>query len=462
MDPTRSTVTLLARAIRERRISAYEVVEAHLARIARDNPRVNAIVTLDPERALASARAADRALASGEPVGPLHGVPFTLKDMHSTAGVRTTLGLRALADNVPSEDGIVTERLRRAGAILLGKTNMAMSIQTVSELFGRTSNPYDLERTSGGSSGGAAAAVSARLVPFDVGTDLSGSIRMPTHFCGVFGLKPTPHRIPLHGMIFGPKGTPRLDRVLAVSGPIARSAEDIALLFGVLAGPDPRDPDVPPVPLREEPRLDVRGLRFAVAPTIPGIRIATGISDALRRLAGRLADAGAHVEEKPLPFAFEDLLAAFRRLIAIPFASLDPKLAPPGTKAAATAPSVLDYLGALDERDRFIGAFDAFLGHFDSWLCPAAISTAFRHAERGAPIDVDGEPAPSGTLDHPSIVATYTGAPALVVPAALDSSGLPIGVQCIARRWGDERLVAVGGAIAGVAGELPEPPSSTD
>ena len=174
-------------------------------------PALNAIVTLDTDGARKRAQAADAALARGEVWGPLHGVPFTLKDMHPVAGLPASIGTRA-SQHMTERDGPIAEKLKRAGALFVGKTNMSLQIQTMSELFGRTVNPYDPSRTSGGSSGGAAAAVAARLIPFDVGTDMSGSIRMPAHFCGVFGLKPTSKRVSSFGTVFGPPGAVRIDR----------------------------------------------------------------------------------------------------------------------------------------------------------------------------------------------------------------------------------------------------------
>lgn len=458
MTPTSVSVTELAAAIRDRRLSARETVEAHLRRIEAANPKINAIVNPNAARALEAADHADEALAEGKVLGPLHGVPFTLKDMHETAGMPTTMGLRALADYVPKEDGVIAARLKQAGAILLGKTNLSMSIQTNSELFGRTSNPYDLGRASGGSSGGAASAVAARLVPFDIGTDLSGSIRMPCHFCGVFGLKPTPQRVPLTGMIWGAPDLPRPDRVLTAAGPIARTADDVALLFRVLAGSDPRDPDVPPVPVRTVERPDPRALRVAVMPTIDGIRQASRVSDTVRDVGERLARAGARVEETKLPFAFEELLFGIRRLFVATFAGMGAGNTPPGSPAAAVQlPSSLDYVSALAERERFIQKFEAFLSDYDVLICAPTICAAFPHTERGAPIDVDGTPVPSSTVDHPALIATYTGTPSLVVPARLDADGLPLAVQCIAKRFHDEELIAMGGTIEHLVGTLPAP-----
>jgi amidase len=456
MDVTALPATELAPLIRSRRASAQEVLNAHLARIEAANPRVNAIVRLDADGALRRAREADAALARGESCGPLHGVPFTLKDMHAAQGMRGSLGTRA-SERPATEDGVIAERLRRAGGILLGKTNMSNGVQTASEQFGRTSNPYDLSRTPGGSSGGSAAAIAACLSPFDVGTDLSGSIRMPAHFAGVYGLRPTTQRISLAGMVHAAPDVPRLDRVFSAAGPMARTAGDIALLFRLLAGADPRDPDIAPVPLRDTQPQAIGTLRVAIAPNIAGIRVAREIRVAIEELGARLSGLGARVELRE-PVAFEELLAAFRRLFRIVLSSAGRAGAAPSSAGATQrAPSLYDLMVALEERDRFITALQSFFAQYDTFICPAAICTAFVHAPPGSPVDVDGELSPSTCIDHPTILSTYTGAPSLVVPIALGAGGLPIGAQLVGPRWSDERLIAIGAAIGDVVGALPRP-----
>src|SRR5579863_810125 len=270
-----SSTTQLAAAIRAGHVSATEVLEAHLAQIATHNPALNAIITMDAEHAYEQARKADEALARGEVWGPLHGVPFTLKDAHATAGMRTTTGFPPLADYVPQEDSPVAARLKKAGGILFGKTNVAMMLadfQSINPIFGRTNNPWNVERTPGGSSGGAAAALAAGMTPFEIGTDLSASIRIPAHFCGVFGLKPTERRVPLTGLIPGLPG-PRPIRIMSCIGPMARTVEDLALLYPIIAGPDGRDTEVQPVPIDEVPTLDLKKLRIAFAPTFTGFPV---------------------------------------------------------------------------------------------------------------------------------------------------------------------------------------------
>jgi Asp-tRNA(Asn)/Glu-tRNA(Gln) amidotransferase A subunit family amidase/putative intracellular protease/amidase len=299
-----SSTKQLAEAIRTGAVSAMEVLEAHLAQIQRHNPALNAVITLDADRARERAREADRALARGEVWGPLHGVPFTLKDAHATAGVRTTTGFPPLADHVPQEDGSVAARLKTAGCILMGKTNVHMMLadpaQTINPIFGRTNNPWNVERTPGGSGGGAAAALASGMTPFEVGTDLSGSIRIPAHFCGLFGLKPTENRVSLAGVIPG-LPPPRSVRIMSCVGPMARTAEDLTLLYRIIAGPDGRDTDVQPVPVGDVPKLALKGLRIAFAPTFPGFPVAAEIRDTVEDLARRLARLGAIVEHADLP-----------------------------------------------------------------------------------------------------------------------------------------------------------------
>src|SRR5579859_7834427 len=304
MDIVFSSTTQLAAAIRAGHVSATEVLEAHLAQIDKHNPTLNAIITMDVERAREGAREADEALARGELWGPLHGVPFTLKDAHATARMRTTTGFPPLADYVPQEDSPVAARLKAAGGNLIGKTNVHMLLadpaQSINPIFGRTKNPWNSERTPGGSSGGAAAALAAGMTSFEIGTDLTGSIRIPAHFCGVFGLKPTEQRVPLTGLIPGLPG-PRPVRIMSCIGPMARTVEDLALLYAIIAGPDGHDTEVAPVPIEEVPQLELKHLRIAFAPTFPGFPVAAEIRAAIEELAKQLASLCAAVEEVRLP-----------------------------------------------------------------------------------------------------------------------------------------------------------------
>ncbi len=454
MDIVFSSTTQLAAAIQAGDVTATDVLEAHLAQIERHNPALNAVVTLDAERAHERAREADAALARGEVWGPLHGVPFTLKDAHATAGMRTTTGFPPL-DHVPHEDSTVTARLKAAGGILIGKTNvyemLGDSAQTTNPIFGRTNNPWNVERTPGGSSGGAAAALASGMTPFEIGTDLAASIRIPAHFCGVFGLKPTEQRVPLTGLIPG-LPAPRSVRIMSCIGPMARSAEDLALLYAIIAGPDGRDTEVQPVPVDAVPHLDLKDLRIAVAPTFPGLPVAAEIRAAVSALAQRLARSGAHVEEAALPeLDFNEDLSSAGELIGMMIGAFDP--------AAQERPTTLArYLEALHRRDQSIIAWEQFFEQWDVLLCPPSMVTAFPHCEVGSPLRVDGQEIIYWMVSAHGTVFNYTSHPAVVLPYTFDRDGLPIGVQLVGKRWGESRLLAIAKALSDVTGAFRRPP----
>jgi amidase len=453
MELTFASTARLAAAIRTREVSAVEVLDAHVAQIERHDGALNAVVTRDFERARARAREADQALARGLAWGPLHGVPFTLKDAHATAGVRTTTGFPPFADLVPGEDGTVAARLKGAGGILMGKTNVAEMLadfQTGNPIFGRTSNPWNRERTPGGSSGGSAAAVAAGMTPFDVGTDMSSSIRIPAHFCGVFALKPTETRVSLDGLIPGLSG-PRSVRRVSCIGPLARAVEDLTLIYRIIAGPDGRDTEVAPVPVEEVPALKLEGMRLAVAPTFPGFPVAASIREAIGGLARRLGEAGALVEQAELPaLDFSRDLARTGALIGMMVGAFQPSSGRPVTVAA--------YLEALDQRDRSIRAWDAFFDRWDALLCPAAMVTAFPHCEAGSPLRVDGEAVDYGMVSAHGSLFNYSGHPAVVVPCGLDDQRLPLGAQIVGKRWGESRLLGIASAVSPLGGAFVRPP----
>ena len=246
----------LAQMIRQGDLSAIEVLEAYLEQIAKHNNKINAIATLDEEKARKRAIEADEALAKGENWGALHGVPITIKDSLETSGLLTTSSYPPLKNHIPQQDATTVARLRQAGAIIFAKTNLppvAGDYQTNSPIFGRTNNPWNLNYSVGGSSGGSASAISAGFSPLDIGSDVAGSIRQPAHFCGVFGFMPTDRRVPTTGHIPEFPGKPKYIRHMLRIGPLARSVEDLQLCFSLIAGADIRQPEIPPVPLDKPP-----------------------------------------------------------------------------------------------------------------------------------------------------------------------------------------------------------------
>ena len=444
-----------ARAVAQREISALELLEVTLAHIRERNPSLHAVVSLDEDAARQQARAADAQLAREAPVGPLHGVPITLKDSIDVAGLRTTIGTPAF-DRVADQDATVAARLRAAGAVLMGHSNVAPFLadyQSANPLFGRTSNPWDLARTAGGSSGGAAAAVATGMSALEVVSDLGGSVRLPAHFCGVYGLKPTEGRVPLTGFFRLPPEVPRGVRILASLGPLARSLEDLELALSIIAGPDGLDTEVPPVPLQssESEPCDLTTLRVAYALELPGALVAKALQDAVQRTVLGAEKAGATVVHALPDCDWEASDALFSELVR-ELTSPDPKR------------SFAWYLKALHRRDGFISLWDRFFQEHDVLVMPPAMTTAFPHCEPGVPLSVDGRQGDYFGQGAWLAMANMAGLPALAVPAGCDADGLPTGVQLIARRWNEAGLLAAARALEG-AGVLPgfrAPPGSLE
>lgn len=454
MDLAFSSTIDLATAIAARNISAVEALEAHLAQIDRHNGAVNAVVILDREWARERAKEADALLARGDAYGPLHGVPFTLKDTHETAGMRTTVGFPPFADYTAKADSPVVVRLKTAGGVLVGKTNVATMLgdwQSDNPLFGRTNNPWDLSRTGGGSSGGAAAAVATGMTPFEVGTDMQDSIRLPASFCGVYGLKPTEHRISLAGAFPDPGGAARSVRLMSCLGPMARTVEDLAFIYQIIAGPDGSDTDLAPVPVEPMEMLNVKALRIAVAASFPGFPVAADISAAIESLARQLQGEGAAVEEAKLPkLNLHDDLEQGGELIGMMLEAAQPE--PPEQPS-----TVSRWFEALARRDRSILAWDRFFETCDALLCPVAMTTAFAHCAPGTSIEVDGKEQSYWMLPAYGAVFNYSGHPALAIPCGQDRNGLPIGLQLVGKRWSESRLLGIATAMAPFAGGFRRP-----
>ena len=455
MDLVFSSTTELAAAIRDRKISAVEALDAHLAQIDRHNEAVNAVINLDWEGARDRAKKADATQARGDALGPLHGVPFTLKDSHETAGMKTTVGFPPFADYVAKVDSPVVARLKAARGVLIGKTNVATMLgdwQSSNPLFGRTSNPWNLQRTAGGSSGGAAAALCAGMTPFDVGTDMQASIRLPAAFCGVYGLKPTEHRVSLAGAFPDPGGGPRSVRLMSCLGPMARSVDDLALIYKIIAGPDGRDTDLAAVPVEDIAAVDLNKLHIAFAPTFPGFPVGAAISGAVENLARQLASEGATVEEAKLPdLDLHDDLAEGGALIGMMLEAAQPQ--PPEQPTPISR-----WFEALVRRDRSILAWDRFFETCDALLCPVAMTTAFPHCEPGTPITVDGQEQSYWMLPAYGAVFNYSGHPALTVPCGQDRNSLPIGLQLVGKRWSESRLLGIARAIEPLTRGFRRPP----
>ena len=433
---------------------------AHLARIADVNPRINAVVQLRAEAALADARASDRARASGGSLGPLHGVPITVKDSFDTEGLVSTGGTLGRKGFVPTSDATIVKRLKAAGAIVLGKTNtpeLTLAYEANNLIYGMTRNPYDLSRGTGGSSGGAAAIVAAWGSPLDVGSDTAGSIRFPAHCCGVAGLKPTSGRVPRTGHIIGPGG---LQQWLTTIGPIARRVADLELALGIMSGPDEVDPHIVPVPLRASRDVDLRGVRAALFVDTALAKATPDVRDAVTRAAAALTRAGVVVEPATPP-EFERPFAFFPQLFgADGAAGLEGFLAFLGTREvspqvkgalslmrpyAMSSAALGDLMLAIDQwRTQAL----AFMQRYDLIICPAAADVA------PLPVADWNDPAVSWNAGiFPYLVPfNFTGAPSVVVRAGASPAGLPIGVQCVARPWREDVALRAAAEIEAALG----------
>jgi amidase len=442
------------RLLAEGEVSSVEVVSAHIERIDAVNPSVNAIVTLIPERALADAARADEARARGEPLGPVHGLPIAIKDLVDTEGIRTTYGSAIYRDHVPAEDAPLVRRLKAAGAIVVGKTNtpeFGAGSQTFNSVFGATRNPYDLARTPGGSSGGAAAAVATRMLPFADGSDLGGSLRNPASFCNVVGLRPTLGRIP------DPMEDDPDD--LAVLGPLARTVRDTALLLGALIGPD-ADWSAPDFD------SDLGDVRIGWNRNLVGLPVDSRVTAALDE-ARPLLEGICRVEEAEPDLSDAD--EAFHVLRAVRFARrfADVVRAHPGLAKDTVVWNVEEGLALDAERiarartthTEIVHRMAAFLGDYDALALPASLVPPFP-VEVEWPQEIDGT-AMTTYLDWMRACTriTVTGHPAISIPFAFTPEGLPVGLQLV-RRYGDEagllRLAAAIEAATGASARRPE------
>jgi amidase len=446
-DTTTVGVVELSSRIRERVVSAADVLEAYIARIERWNGDLLAVVRLDLARARARAASADLALSGGKLFGPLHGVPFTLQDVVPVAGIGASAGGKKTQQSA-LESGVIARRLMGAGAIFLGKTNVSVDIQTRSELAGLTRNPHDATRSAGGRSGGPAAAVAACFSSFDVGLDVDGSLRVAAHFCGVSALRPTMHRLPVADLVVSPPGWPRLDRLFNTAGPIARRPQDIELLFRVLAGADPSDPEVPPVPVTSGLGVDLRGLRVARIPTEAGVPVASSVEHAMNGSVRALLDAGAVVTDAvPLPLG--EVASAIRRHAPVTMSLISRMEVPPESllPASVSPPTPYQVAELLAERDRFIAAYERFMESYDVVLAPAANVTAMVPGPPGDAIELDGRLVAPSSVAEWSLLATFVGAPSFVLPVGRTPGGMPIGAQLLGARFRDELILATASAL---------------
>ena len=444
----------LARLIRAKELSARDVVGAHLTQIERVNPGVNAIVTLGADQAMERARVADEDLAHGRAVGPLHGLPIAHKDLQPTKGIRTTFGSPIYKDFVPSEDSLIVERLRNAGAIIVGKTNtpeFGAGSQTFNPVFGATLNPYDHTKTCGGSSGGAAVALATGMLPIADGSDMGGSLRNPASFCNIVGLRTSPGRVPIW-----PSGTAW--STLSVDGPMARSVADVALLLSAMAGPDPRSP----ISLSEPGHLftaplerDFRGVRVAWWKTLGGVPVDRRVRDAVNAQRSVFESLGCIVDEGEPDFTDFDKVFKIVRALAF-LTGVAPRVAGRRDLVKDTILweidrgerlTAMEIAWAETKRTELYHRMRAFMARYDFFVLPSTQVPPFDVTQPYV-TEIDGV-AMETYIDwmKSCYYISLVGNPAISVPCGFTPEGLPVGLQIVGRHRDDWGLLQMAHAF---------------
>jgi amidase len=456
--PFRSA-TELAAEIRAKRIGCRELLEIYLSRVERYNPKLNAIIVMDFAGARERADAADAALARGEVWGPLHGVPMTIKESYDVVGFPATWGSPDFRRNYPERNALAVDRLLAAGVVLFGKTNVPLFLgdwQSYNEIYGTTNNPWDVARTPGGSSGGSAAALAAGLTGIDAGSDIGSSLRNPAHYCGIYAHKPTWGIVPLLGHALGGRVAP-LD--ISVLGPLARSAGDLALALGVMAGPDEIDGAGWRLELPRPRQERLADFKVAVMLDAPNAEVDRAVQDQIQAVADFLARSGATVSDRARPdIDTRESVRVFDRLLyaALGGRQSDEVFARSLASAAALSPEDEshgaqalrgittrhhEWIAANEARHRMRRKWAEFFRDYDLLLCPPVTTVAFPHDHEGVPTDrplgVNGKQVP---LSDQLFWAGFSGLaylPSTVAPAGATPEGLPVGVQIVAPQYGD-------------------------
>jgi amidase len=452
----------LAQMITNRHIGCLELLEHYLARVQTYNPQLNAIIVLDETRARARAHEADQALGRGEQWGPLHGVPMTCKESFNVAGLPTTFGIPEYKDNLATSDALAIQRLKAAGAVIFGKTNVPLGLadfQSYNDIYGTTNNPWNLERIPGGSSGGSAAALAAGLTGFDLGSDIGGSIRNPAHYCGVFGHKPTwgllpPHGHALPGMLAQPD--------LSVIGPLGRSAADLELGVHLMAGPDEMQRAGYQLNLQAPSQTSLAGYRVAVWQNDDIAPVSYEVADRVAAVARVVAEAGGMVDDTARPdFDAREANEVYQTLLQSNMASRlsDVAFARLQTKAAALDPAdhsesaktvqrqVATYrevAKANEARTHYRWAWYEFFTHYDVMVLPIAATPAFVHDHRRfgeRRLMINGVTRPYFEQTFWAGLAVCSYLPGTIVPTGPNQDGLPIGVQIIGPEFGDLKTI---------------------
>lgn len=468
-----SSATALAAAIKARRLTSYEVVNTFFTQIEKHHHSYNAVVSLDKATALQRAKDADAATAQGENWGRLHGVPITIKDNYRTKGLRTTSGYKPLENQIPDTDAELVKLLRAEGAIIIGKTNLsvlAMDMQSDNPIFGKTNNPWDITKTSGGSSGGCATALATGMTPLSFGNDLAGSIRIPAAYCGVYGFKPSFGVVSLQGIQTDPAEKVNGLKSLAVAGPLARSIDDLELAMHIIAQTTTEDRRLVPL-ARHNEVADISDIKIAWTDEFGGVPVDQEIKRKIQETISRFEKAGATVVKVTPKIDFDLAWKTWGSFVGMQGGYNTPNfvkwLGLPFTKGAlkdvpmhqniVKPHSVEKYMEALSIQDKMINIMENFLSDYDAFICPVSAVTAFNHhapSKAYGNFSIYNTPINTGGVDGVNLhyymatqayttPFTLTESPVLTLPIGLSNQGLPIGVQLVGKRYEDFKLMQV-------------------
>lgn len=465
------SLSKVSRRIHARELSSLGYTQAVLEQIHRHNPRINAICIMDEQGALFRAKEADAALDRGEDWGVFHGIPFTVKDTFATQGMRTSFANPLLRKHVPDYDATLVERVKKAGGIMLGKTNLPpFAFDWQSTFWGQTNNPYNERHVVGGSSGGSAAALAAGFTPMELGSDIGGSLRIPAHYCGIVGFRPTERSLSDVGHIAMPN-SPKTLRSMITVGPMARSVGDVKMLLEQLWGYDIRMWQNPPMPLQTaltSEDVPLSGLRIAYSPTIGERRVSRDTERVMQELLAKLRQAGCRIEEKaPADLhtrrGADSALDMWGELMTMEILPELPPFVPnwfvkpliaafhyahfrSGSRSLIRGlmNSERDFARALDKRDALVQETERFFEEYDAWITPTSAHAAFPHVRMGTPLMIDGEKVAYTEAHAPFVCTTVLQAtPIVTIPMGMSSEGLPISVSVHGKRWQDWRLLTI-------------------
>lgn len=473
-----SSAVELARAIRAREVSSLELTELYIERVEKYDSQINAVVVHDFERGREAAVAADEALARGDQVGPLHGVPMTIKEAYNVDGLPTTWGIPDFKDNIATSDADSVQRLKAAGAVFFGKTNVPLNLadfQSFNDIYGTTNNPWNLERIPGGSSGGSSAALAAGLTGLEAGSDIGGSIRNPAHFCGIYGHKPTWGVVSDEGHSLPGAYAPA---DIAVVGPMARSAEDLALSMDVVAGPARRDQRGWRLELPRPVKTSLADFRVAILPTHELAPVAAEVADRVQSIGDTLAKLGATVSDSALPdINLDESFQIYSSLLWGVMGQGMPEEEKEAFRARRGAPGDgsigadlerfavqehSEWLGYSNQRFRLRQQWEAFFGDWDILICPQTATDAFPHDHGdylGRTLRVDNEEQEYFRQLFWAGTITVANLPSTVFPTGLSRSGLPIGLQAVSAEFNDYITIDFARLMAEEIGGFQAPPN---